>query len=320
MRLIKIISAFGLLALSTGTAVAQVYPTKPVTMVVPYAAGGSSDIMGRNVAQKLSEVWNRPVIVENRPGGTTTVGTDYVSRAPADGYTMMLAAPPFIITQFVYPNLNYNTETSFEPVSLIAYYPLVLVVNADLPIRNMKELVEYARRNPGVAFPSPGAGTTPHLVGEMLAQQEKLNMVHVPYKGGGHAIVDLVAGRLQFYAGVPTEVMPNIQSGKLRAIATLASERSALLPDVPTSAEAGFGYAKAQSWSSIVMPRGTPRSIIDKVNADIRKVIAMPDFRDKLTAQGAVFVGSSPEKLADFYQSERALYGPLVKSVGLKPD
>ena len=320
MRFSKLFSALTILGCCTGLAAAQTYPSKPVTMVVPMAVGGASDIMGRSVAQKLGDLWGQPVIVENRAGGTTTVGADHVARASADGYTMMLAAPPFIITQFVYPNLKYSTTTSFEPVTLIAYYPLIMVVNADLPIRNMKELVEYARSHPGTAYPSPGAGTTPHLVGEMIAQRENLQMVHVPYKSGGQAIVDLVAGRLQFYAGVPTEVVPSIQSGKLRAIATLAAQRSALLPDVPTSGESGYGYVQAQSWSSIVMPKGTPRAIVDKVNADVRRIIEMPDMRDRLTAQGAVFVGSSPEKLAAFYQSERELYGPLVKSIGLKPD
>ena len=319
MRIDKLLSSSWILFLLAAPAMAQDYPSKPVTMVVPMAVGGGSDIMGRSVAQKLGELWGQQIVVENRAGGTTTVGADHVSRATADGYTMMLAAPPFIITQFVYPNLKYTTS-SFEPVSLIAYYPLVMVVNAELPIRNMKELIDYARAHPGTAYPSPGAGTTPHLVGEMIAQKEHLQMVHVPYKSGGQAIVDLVAGRLQFYAGVPTEVMPNVQNGKLRAIATLAPQRSALLPDVPTSTEAGYSYVQAQSWSSIVMPKGTPRTVVDKVNADLRRVIQMPDFRDRLTAQGAVFVGSTPETLAAFYQSEWDLYGPLVKSIGLKPD
>jgi tripartite-type tricarboxylate transporter receptor subunit TctC len=319
MRIDKLLSSSWILFLLADPAMAQDYPSKPVTMVVPMAVGGGSDIMGRSVAQKLGELWGQQIVVENRAGGTTTVGADHVSRANADGYTMMLAAPPFIITQFVYPNLKYTTS-SFEPVSLIAYYPLVMVVNAELPIRNMKELIDYARAHPGTAYPSPGAGTTPHLVGEMIAQKENLKMVHVPYKSGGQAIVDLVAGRLHFYAGVPTEVMPNVQNGKLRAIATLAPQRSALLPDIPTSTEAGYSYVQAQSWSSIVMPKGTPRAVVDKVNADLRRVIQMPDFRDRLTAQGAVFVGSTPETLASFYQSERELYGPLVKSIGLKPD
>lgn len=299
---------------------AQDFPTKPVTLVVPYAPGGSSDIMGRSLAQKLSEMWKQPVVVENKPGATTTVGTAYTAKQPADGYTMMIAPPPFIITQHVYPDLPYSTDKSFDPVSLVAYYPLVLVVNADLPIKTMKELVEYARKNPGLTYPSPGAGTTPHLIGEMLAQQEKLDLVHVPYKSGGQGVVDLVAGRLQFYAGVPTEVMPNIKAGKLRPIAVLAPTRSAQLPDVPTSTEAGFPFLKAQSWTTVVVPKGTPKAIVDKMSADIAKVTADPELRGRMMPQGAVFVGSTPAELAQFYKDEDARFGPLVKAIGLKPD
>jgi tripartite-type tricarboxylate transporter receptor subunit TctC len=305
--------------LASGIAGAQDFPTKPVTLVVPYAPGGSSDIMGRSVAQKLTDLWKQPVVVENKPGATTTVGAAYTAKQPADGYTMMVAPPPFVITQHVYPDLPYTTA-SFEPVSLIAYYPLVLVVNANLPIHNLKELVAYAKKNPGLTYPSPGAGTTPHLIGEMLAQNEKIDLVHVPYKSGGQGVVDLVAGRLQFYAGVPTEVMPNIKAGKLRPIAVLAPTRSAQLPDVPTSTEAGFPFLQAQSWTTIVVPKGTPKAVVDKMSADIAKVAADPELRARMEPQGAVFVGSTPEELAKFYKEEDARFGPLVRAIGLKPE
>lgn len=308
-------------ALASATpAAAEQFPAKPVTLIIPMAPGGSSDIMGRSVAQKLSEMWGQPVVVENRPGATTTVGTAYASRATPDGYTLLLAPPPFIITQHVYPNLSYSTDKSFDPISLVSYYPLVMVVNASLPIHNLKELVEYARKNPGTAYPSPGAGTTPHLIGEMLAQKEKVDVTHVPYKSGGQGVVDLVAGRLQFYAGVPTEVMPNIRTGKLRAIAVLAPTRSDQLPDVQTSEEAGYGYLQAQSWTSIASPKGTPRAVVDKISADIAKIIQLPDVRERLVPQGVVFVGSSPAELGKFYKEEDERFGPLVKAIGLKPD
>ncbi|MGV6871786.1 Bug family tripartite tricarboxylate transporter substrate binding protein [Pseudochelatococcus sp. B33] len=303
-----------------GDARAETFPTKPVTLVVPYAPGGSSDIMGRNLAQQLGEVWSQPVVVENRPGATTTVGAEYVSRAPADGYTLLLAPPPFVITQHVYPDLKYKTDTSFEPISLVAYYPMVLVVNPNLPVHTIKELVEHARANPGVTYLSPGAGTTSHLVGELLAQRETLDMVHVPYKSGGQGVVDLIAGRIDFYAGVPTEVIPHVQAGKLRAIATLAAERSQLLPDVPNAVEAEYDYLQIQSWSSIVAPKGTPQTIVDKISADIAKAIAYPDFRERLIERGAVLVGSTPDDLKEFYVAEHDRFGPLVKSIGLKPE
>lgn len=299
---------------------AQDFPSKSVTMVVPMAPGGASDIMGRSIAQKLSELWGQTVVVENKPGGTTTVGTAQVSRAAPDGYTLMLAAPPFVITEYVYPDLPYNTRKSFEPVSLIAYYPLILVVNPSLPIHSVADLIAYAKKNPGLTYPSPGAGTTPHLIGELLAQKEKLELVHVPYKSGGQGVVDLIAGRLQFYAGVPTEVMPNIKAGKLRPIAVLARDRSVVVPDTPTSTEAGYPYLQAQSWSTIVAPIGTPKNVVNKISTDVAKSITAADLRERLTAQGAVFVGSSPEELKKFYDEEHERFGPLVKSIGLKPD
>ena len=299
---------------------AENYPTKPVTLVVPYSPGGTSDIMGRAVAQKLSELWGQPVIVENKPGATTTIGAAYVARAVPDGYTLLLAPPPFVITQYVYPNLSYDTRKNFSPVSLIAYYPLIMTVPEFSPIKTLKDLVDAARAKPGATYASPGAGTTPHLIGELMAQKEKLDMVHVPYKSGGQGVLDLIAGRLNFYAGAPAEVIPHIRSGKLRAIAILGPIRSEQLPDVPTSTEEGYPYLQAQSWNTIAVPAGTPKQIIDKISKDVAKVIAMPDLRDRMIKQGAVFVGSTPEELAKFYDGEHERFGPLVKSIGLKPD
>lgn len=301
-------------------AMAQKYPSKSVTLVIPYAPSGSSDIVGRGVAQKLSEIWGQPVVVENRPGATTTVGAEYVSRATPDGYTLLLAAPPFVITQYVYPNLTYTIDKSFEPVSLVLYSPLIMVVNATLPIHNLKELIEYSRKTPGMVYPSPGAGTTPHLMGEMLAQREKLDTIHAPYKSGGQGVIDLVAGRLQFYAGAPTEVVPHIKGGKLRPIAVLGAKRLSILHDVPTSPEQGYDYLQAQTWSTIVAPKGTPKPIVDKISSDIAKVVKDPAFEERMISQGAVMVGSNPAELAAFYDAEGAKYGPVVKAIGLKPE
>jgi tripartite-type tricarboxylate transporter receptor subunit TctC len=317
-RLVTAVAAAVLASMSMASA--QTYPDKVVRLVVPYAPGGSSDIMGRALAQGLGDLWGQRVIIENKPGATTTVGTAMVAKAPPDGYTLLLAPPPFIITQYTYPNLDYDTEKSFAPISLVAYYPLVLVVPSTLPVTSLKELVEYARAHPHSTYPSPGAGTTPHLMGEMLAQHEKLELTHVPYTSGGRGVLDLMAGRLTFYAGVPTEVIPHINDGTLRAIAVLAPNRFGLLPNVPTSAEAGYPYLLSQSWSSVVAPVGTPPNIVDKISKDIAKVIQTPALRDALTAQGAVFVGSTPSELAKFFQDERDRYGPLAKTINLKAE
>ncbi|MCP3473334.1 tripartite tricarboxylate transporter substrate binding protein [Bradyrhizobium sp. CCGUVB1N3] len=312
------IGLFGLFGIAA--AVAETFPSKPVTLVIPYSPGGSSDVVGRSLAQKLSEIWKQPVVVENRPGATTTVGAEYVSRAAPDGYTMLLAAPPFVITQYVYPNLGYDTEKNFEPVSLVAYFPLIMVVNPSLPINNLKELIEYSRKNPGMVYPSPGAGTTPHLMGEMLAKHEKLDTIHAPYKSGGQGVIDLVAGRLQFFAGAPAEVMSHMKGGKLRAVAVLDDKRLSVLPDLLTSPEQGFGYLQAQTWSTVVVPKGTPKSIVDKMSGDIATALQDPGLKERLVSQGAVVVGSTPETLRDFYRKEHAKFGPLVKAIGLKPE
>jgi tripartite-type tricarboxylate transporter receptor subunit TctC len=312
--------AFATLSALSSAALAQDYPTKPVTMVVPYAAGGSaSDIMGRAVAQKLSEIWGKSVIVDNKPGATTTIGIDHVAHQSPDGYTLLLAPPPFIITQYVYPDLKY-TMKSFDAVSLVAYYPYVLTVNVASPVKTIADLVALAKKQPGLTYGTPGAGSTPHLLSEMFAKGENLDVTHVPYRGGGPVVVDLVANRLGFYIGIPTEVMPNIKIGKLRPIAILSPKRSDLLPDVPTSTEAGYAYLQGQSWSTVIVPKGTPKPIIDKISKDIAKGFSEGELRDKLASQGAIFVGSTPEELAAHFEAEDKRFGPLVKSIGLKPE
>lgn len=318
MKQLLLAAVAGLLSITS--AQAQSFPSKPVTMVIPYSPGGSSDVVGRILAQKLSELWKQPVVVENRPGATTTIGAEYVSRAAPDGYTLLLAAPPFVITQHVYPNLAYTTDKSFEPVSLVAYFPLIMVAHPSLPIQNLKDLVTYAKNKPGAVYPSPGAGTTPHLIGELLTQHEKLDLIHAPYKSGGQGVIDLVAGRLQFYAGAPAEVVAHVKGGKLRAIAVLDSKRASIFPDVGTSVEQGFDFLQAQTWSSVVVPKGTPKNIVDKMSADIATVVKDADFQERMISQGAVIVGSTPEQLRDWYIAEHNKYGPLVKSIGLKPE
>lgn len=318
MRLLLavLVSVAGLI----GPAPAQTFPTRPVTMIVPYAPGGSSDIMARGLGQKLSEIWGQSVIIENRPGGTTTVGTAVAARQPPDGYTLLLAAPPFVISQHVHRNLSYDARRDFRAVSLVAFYPLVLAAHPAVPAADIRELVAFARANPGRSYPSPGAGTTAHLVNELLAREEKLDLVHVPYRSGGQGITDLVGGRLQFYSGPTIEVMPHIKAGRLKALAVLADTRSAQLPDVPTSREQGFPYFAASSWSTVAVPSGTPQAIIDKISADIAQAVKAQDFQDRFVAQGAVIVGSTPAAAQAFWDEEDARWGPLVRSVGVTPD
>ena len=235
LALVAILAAFQTQAWS------QSYPVKNVTLVVPFAPGGASDIMGRAIGQKLSEAWKQPVIIDNRPGASTTLGTAYAATQPADGYTLLLAPPPFVIMPHVYSNLRYKALEDFRAASVIAYYPLVTVVSNSLPVQNLKELFDYARKNPGTAFASVGPGSSPHLMSEYMAREEKLDMVHVPYRSGGQVFADLITGRISFYSGPSTEVLPQIRAGKVRAIAVLTEKRIKQLPDVATSVEQGFG-------------------------------------------------------------------------------
>lgn len=314
---------FGLLifcvAVST-PACAQDFPSKQVTLIVPFAPGGSSDIMARAIGQRLSELWKQPVIIDNRPGGTTTTGTAYAAVQPADGYTILLAPPPFVIMQHVYSNLKYSAMNDFRAVTVIAYYPLVTVVHPSVPANNLKELIEFARAKPGTPYPSPGPGTTVHLITEYMAREEKIDLVHVPYRSGGQGINDLIGGRLTFYSGPTTEILQQVRAGNLRAIAVLADKRTQQLPNVSTSGEQGFGKYVATSWSALMVPAKTPDAIVAKINADVKKVIAEPQFRTKLEEQGAEFVGSTPAEAQAFLVKEDNLWGPLVKAIGIKPE
>ena len=309
----------GLLTLCflTGSGFAQNFPTKSVTLIVPFSPGGASDIMARAIGQRLSEIWKQPVIIDNRPGGTTTTGTAFAATQAADGYSILLAPPPFIIMPHVYSRLTYSALKDFRAITLIAYYPLVTAIHPSVPANNLKELIEYARSKPGTAYPSPGPGTTVHLMTEFMAREEKLSLVHVPYRSGGQGLNDLIGGRLAFYSGPSTEVLPHIRAGTLRAIAVLANTRTKQLPDVATSVEQGYPQYVATSWSSLMVPASTPQAIVDKINADVLKVIQDPTFRSKLEEQGAEFVGATPAAAQEFLIKEDKLWGPLVKATGI---
>jgi len=309
-----------ILVSSSTLSVAQSFPSKNVTLVVPFAPGGASDIMGRAIGQKLSEIWKQPVIIDNRPGASTTIGTAHVATQPPDGYTLLLAPPPFVIMPHVYSNLRYKALEDFRAAAVIAYYPLVTVVPVSLPINNLKELFEYARSKPGMAYASVGPGTSPHLMSEYMSREEKLDTVHVPYRSGGQIFADLITGRVSFYSGPSTEVLPQIRAGTVRPIAVLTEKRTKQLPNVPTSAEQGFGKYLGSSWSSIVVPAKTPNEVLDKIGSDIVKALNDPDFRAKLEEQGAEFMQVSPAEAQQFLVKEDKLWGPLVISSGVKPE
>ncbi len=300
-------------------ALSQSYPSKAVRLVVPFSPGNSSDTLARALAQKLPELWTQPVVVENRPGATTTIGTDFVAKSAPDGYTLLLAPPSFVVSPYVYSKLNYNRQRDFTPVSLVALYPLVLVVNAANPATSIADLIAHAKAKPGMMFGSVGNGSMGHLAGELVHLRTDGKMVHVPYKSSAQAAIDLIGGLISFYFSGAPEVLSHIRSGRLNALAVLgpSGKRLTLLPAVPTAQESGFPEIEAVLWAIVVAPAATPRSIVDQISVDIARVVAMPDFRERFIAQGAELVGSTMEEAAQFIRGEDAKWGPLVKSLGI---
>jgi len=260
------VAALSALALLAGGAAAQSYPSRPVRVIVPFAPGGATDIIARLVAQKLADRLGQSVVVENKPGAGTTIGNAEVAKAKPDGYTLLFAPTPFVISQVVYPTLPYDPQKDFAPVSLLAVSPFILVVNAAFPAKSTAELVAIAKAKPGtVTFASAGNGTVPHLAGELFKLRAGIDIVHVPYKGGGPAIVDLVSGQVPMMFATPIEVSQHVQSGRLRVLGTTSLARLAAMPDVPTLSESGYPDFEVLSFFGVLAPAGTPPEIVARV-------------------------------------------------------
>ena len=315
--------AFAIVALATTTAGAQaLYPNKPVRIVVPFPAGGTTDILARAAAQKLSEAWNQPVIVDNRPGAAGNIGAELVAKAAPDGYTLLMGTVgTHAINASLYSKMPYDHVKDFVPVILVAGVPNVLVVNPNLPVKSMQELIDYAKANPGkLNFASSGNGTSIHLSGELFKTMTGVKMSHVPYKGSSPALTDLIGGQVDLMFDNLPSSLPFIKAGKLRALAVTSTSRAAALPDVPTIAESGVPGFEASSWFGLLAPAGTPRNVVTKVNGDVAKWLASPDAKEKLAAQGANVAGGSPEDFAKHIQTETAKWAKVVKDSGAKID
>ena len=302
-------------------AFAQAYPDRPVKMIVPFAPGGATDIIARTVAQKLSERMGQPVVVENKPGAGTTVGNAEVAKAKPDGYTLLFAPTPFVISQVVYPTLPYDPKRDFAPVSLLATSPFILVVNATVPSRSVAELVAAAKAKPGaMTFCSAGNGTVPHLAGELFKLRAGVDIVHVPYKGGGPAITDLVGGQVNMMFATPIEVAQHVQSGKLRVLGTTSQKRLAAYPDVPTLSESGYPGFEVASFFGVLAPAGTPPNVIARLAGDLAWVMEQPEVREKFAAQSADANVQDPAAFARFLDAEREKWADIVKRSGAKVD
>lgn len=273
------------------------YPSRPIQLVVPYTPGGNTDILGRLIAQKLGEAWGANVVVENRPGAGGTIGVNLVAKSKPDGYTMAIAAfGNILVAKSLYKNLPYDPVADLEPVILVATPPTVLTATASLPVDNVAELIAYGKAHPGMLnYGSSGKGTSNHLFGELFSSMAGVQMTHVPYKGSGPAMNDLVAGLTQLnFAPLPL-VLPSIKAGTLKALAVTGSQRLPMLPDVPTVAESGLPGYEGLGWFGLMVPKGTPQPIVDKLNAEVNKILSAPDVRERLTAEGAVPIGGTPE-------------------------
>jgi tripartite-type tricarboxylate transporter receptor subunit TctC len=311
----------GGLGVAAPAAQAQEWPTKPVKLVVPFSPGGATDIIGRLVGQKLGDRLGQPIVVDNRPGAATTIGNAIVAKAAPDGYTLLFAPTPFVITQALYTSLPYNAEKDFAPVSLLAISPFILVVNAALPVKNVAELVAAARAKPGtLTFCSAGSGSVPHLAGELFKLNAKIDITHVPYKGGGPAIIDLIGGQVSMMFATPIEVMAHIKSGKLRVLATTAAKRLPSLPDVPTMEESGVAQFDVYAFFGMLAPAGTPKPIVDRLAGDVAHVMKDPEVVQRFAEQSAEPRVLGPEAFTAFLATERAKWADVVKRSGAKLD
>ena len=300
---------------------AQTYPDRPLRLVVPFATGGTSDILARFVAPPLWAALGQPVVVDNRPGAGSNVGNEIVAKAPADGYTLLMATPALASNQALYGKLNYDPVANFAPVTLVAEIPIALVVHPSMPTKSVKELVALAKAQPDkLNFGSSGNGGIGHLVGEMFKTATGVNMIHVPYKGNGPALVDLMSGVLNLTFTDIAGGMPYIKAGKMRPLAIASKRRSALLPDVPTMIEAGVPGFEATTWFAVFATGGTPQPVVNRLNAEIVKAVHAPEMRDRLTNLGCEVVGNKPEELAAFLKAEMVKWSKVIKESGAKID
>ena len=310
-----------LLALASAGSLAQNYPAKAVRVVVPFLAGGSTDIVGRTVAQKLSEMWGQPVFVDNRPGGGTTIGTDAVAKAAPDGYTLLVTPAPFTINPSLLAKIPYDSLNDFAPITLINTTPLVMVVHPGVPAKTVKEFIALAKSKPGqLNFGSSGTGGSNHLAGELFDAMAGVKMVHIPYKGNAGALTDIVGGHLDVVYNGVTSALALIKGGKLRVLAVTSLQRTAALPDVPTLNESGLKGFEAVAWNGLTAPAKTPREVILKINADVLKIVNSPELKERLKAEGSDPVGSSPEQFAAFLRSEVAKWAKVIKIAGVRPE
>ena len=314
--------ALAVLNLAPAAAHAQAYPSKPIRFIVPFPPGGTSDVIARIVAQKLTEGLGRQVVVENRGGASGTIGHELASKAPPDGYTLLQTSMGGLVTnRFLLKRLPFDPDADFAPISMLATAGQVLVVHPTVPARSVKELVALAKARPGqLNVGSGGLSTTQYIVGEVFQTATGTKFVHVPYKGGGLAVADVVAGQIEMTFADMAPAVPQVKSGRLRALVVSSEQRSPSLPDVPTMAEAGVKGAFPQTWWAIAAPKGTPAAIISRINTEIGTFMKMPDVQEKLVNVGLFPLHSTPERVTDLVKSSTEQMAKVVKAAGIQPE
>ena len=303
---------------AAGGALAETWPSKPVTLVVPFPPGGTTDVLARALSDKLAVSIGQPVIVENKPGAGATLGADVVAKGKADGHTLLIGAVHHTIASSVYKKLPYDFQKDFAPVTTVALVPNVLVVNAATPAKNVAELVALAKAQPGkLTYGSNGNGTAQHLIGTQFENNTGTELIHVPYKGSGPLTTDLIGGQITMSFDTVTPVLQHIKSGKLRALAVTTGKRASVLPDVPTLAESGLKGFDIGTWFGVLAPAATPKDVVAKLNAEMVKVIRSDDFRARMTEIGAEPIGNTQEQMAQQIKAETEKFAKLVKQANV---
>lgn len=311
-----------LLALAHAVALAQGYPNKAIKIIVPFPPGGGTDIGTRIIAQKLSEAWGQPVLVENRGGAAGIVGTEATAKSAPDGYTIMMSnIGTHAINVSLYKKLPYDPVKDFAPISHVAGLPLFVLVHPSVKVTSIKELIAFAKAQPGkLDYSSSGSGGSMHVAAELFKNMTGTHMVHIPYKGGGPAVADLLAGQVPVSFATVLETLPHVKSGRLRALAVTSANRSLASPSVATVAESGVPEYESISWLALFAPAGTPKDIINKISLEVVRIINLPDVKERLLLQGAEPIGSTPEQLAAVLANDIAKYAKVMKVAGVQPE
>jgi len=302
-------------------ATAQKWPEKTVRIVLPFTTGGGTDRTSRILASRFSDALGQQFFVDNRPGAGSTVGTEFVAKAPPDGYTLLVCSSAFVSSSILYPKLAYDPIKDFAPVSLVMTVPHVIVVHPSLPVKNLQELVRLARAKPGqVMYATAGPGSAVHLAGALFAATTKIELTQVPYKGGGFMMTALLGGEVPVLFATIEAILPSIRGNRLRAIAVSTRERTPMLPDVPTAIESGFRNYEVMSWVGLLAPAGTPAAIVERLSAEVAKVMSAPETRELFTQEGATPVGGKPAQFGEFLRAEVAKWTPIIREAGIKLD